>query len=704
MRFLRSSRLRSILIIRISAILLMVVFGIGANIYVRARQQIDQITSRIIVSSASLIDQRMEGLLTSAESQGRVLAGILRSWTRSPEASATYPARHLIELMAANPGFSSASLTIEKSGDLIRVQRQADTSLVIQISRIEQGRRYRTDLEPFGPLLRQVRREAWKYEPRQEAHYQQAKAGKEVIWSRSYVIKSPSGLDAPGVTCAVPILDASGRLLGVLSVDFTLNDLSRFLQTVAVGEKGFAFLAERGNDRIKLIAHPDAARILVTRDGVQRIATFSELNDPILLALLPMLAGTPDNPNEISRTTVKVEAENWLVGMKRVSLERSPDWIVAVVVPESDYTQGLREQGIFILVIAAVALMGAIAGSIVLANKVTEPINELIKETEKIRELELSPRELPNSGITEIAALAGSMEQMKAGLRSFQKLVPAEYAKWLLKSGHEARLGGERRHMTISFADLIGFTSLSESVSPEKLSEILAQYLEVLSRQVVLSQGTVDKFNGDDVMSFWGAPSLVPEHAILACQAAMKSREELESRSLRWLEQGIPRLRVSWGISTGDVVVGNVGSQDRMNYTVIGDTVNLASRLQGINRVYETEILISSATRAACGDKIVSRMVDWVVPLGKENAVEIHELIGLTGQVDPVWDDVLDHYEKAINLMATREWVAAEEHLFKVLNLRPEDGPSRVMIARLGRYRVKPPEPDWDGSFRIGSK
>lgn len=609
-----------------------------------------------------------------------------------------------MELMAANPGFSSASLTIEKSGDLIRVQRQADTSLVIQISRISNGRRYRTDLEPFGPALREVRKEAWKYEPRQETHYLQAKESREVIWSRSYVIQSPSGLDAPGITCAVPILDPNGRLLGVLSVDFTLSDLSRFLQTVAVGEKGFAFLAERSGDRVRLIAHPDSARILVTRDGVQRIAALSELNDPILLALLPMLAATPDNPNMISRTTVNQGGENWLVGMKRVSHERSPDWIVAVVVPEGEYTSGLREQGIFILVIAAVALMGAIAGSIVLANKVTEPINELIKETEKIRELELSPRELPSSGITEIAALAGSMEQMKAGLRSFQKLVPAEYAKWLLKSGHEARLGGERRHMTISFADLIGFTSLSESVSPEKLSEILAQYLEVLSRQVVLSQGTVDKFNGDDVMSFWGAPSPVSDHAILACQAALKSREELESRSLKWLEQGIPRLRVSWGISTGDVVVGNVGSHDRMNYTVIGDTVNLASRLQGINRLYETEILISAATRAACGDKIVSRMVDWVVPLGKENSVEIHELIGLTGQTDPIWDDVLELYSQALTLMTNREWEAAEEKLFKVLNLKPEDGPSRVMIARLGRYRVKPPEPDWDGSFRIGSK
>lgn len=704
MAFFRPSKLRSILIVRISAILLLVVLGIGANIYVRARQQIDQITSRIIVGSAGLIDQRLDGLLSGAESQGRVLAGILRPWAKSPEASGIYPARHLMELMMANPGFSSASLAMDKSGDLIRVQRQADATLVIQLSRVQNGRRYRTDLQPYGPALREIKREKWTYDPRAEVHYRQLKKTKEITWSRSYVIKAPSGLDAPGVTCAVPVIDSGGKLLGALSVDFTLNDLSRFLQTVAVGEKGFAFLAERAGDKVKLIAHPDSDRILITTSGSQRIATFSELNDPLLTQLIPALADTPRDANQITRMTLKQAGEYWLVGMKRVSLARAPDWIVAVVIPESDYTAGLREQGIFIIVIACVALMGAIAGSIVLANKVTEPLQALITETEKIRELELAPTTAKPSGIKEIAALAGSMEQMKAGLRSFQKLVPAEYARWLLKSGHEARLGGERRHMSISFADLIGFTTLSESVSPEKLSEILACYLEVLTAQVAINKGTVDKFNGDDVMSFWGAPIPVKDHAMLACLAALKSRKDLEAKTWKWLEQGIPRLRVSWGISTGDVVVGNVGSHDRMNYTVIGDTVNLASRLQGINRMYETEILISSATKDACGDRIVSRLVDWVVPLGKENAVEIHELIGLQGEVDPSWEAVLEFYEEALGEMARREWSNAEAALQKVLRLRPEDGPSRVMLRRMARYRVKPPEPEWDGSYRIGSK
>lgn len=704
MAFFRPSRLRTILIVRISAILLLVVLGIGANIYVRARQQIEQITTRIITGTAGLIDQRLEGLFSGAESQGRVVSGILRSWAKTPEASGIYPARHLIELMSANPGFSSASLALERSGDLVRVQRQADSTLVIQLSRVERGRRQRTDLQPFGPALREIGKERWLYDPRAEVHYRQVKRTKEVTWSRSYVIKAPSGLDAPGVTCAVPVLDGSGRFLGVVSIDFTLSDLSRFLQTVAVGSKGFAFLAERDGERVKLIAHPDSDRILVTSSGAQRIATLSELDDPLLTQLVPSLAQTSRDPNQVTRMTLKEQEEYWLIGMKRVSLERAPDWIMAVAVPESEYTQGLREQGIFILVIAAVALMGAIAGSIVLANKVTEPVQDLIAETEKIRELKLEPASIKPSGIREISELAGSMEQMKAGLRSFQKLVPAEYAKWLLQSGHEARLGGERRHMTISFADLIGFTALSESVSPEKLTEILACYLEILTAQVADNQGTVDKFNGDDVMSFWGAPLPVQDHSFLACLAAIKARRELESKTLEWMEKGIPRLRVSWGIATGEVVVGNVGSHERMNYTVIGDTVNLASRLQGINRMYETEILISAAAKDACGDRIVSRLVDWVVPLGKENAVEIHELVGLTGEVDLSWDSVLEHYEEALNEIARRDWDKAETSLKKVLRLRPEDGPSRTMMKRLARYRVKPPEPDWDGSYRIGSK
>jgi adenylate cyclase len=296
------------------------------------------------------------------------------------------------------------------------------------------------------------------------------------------------------------------------------------------------------------------------------------------------------------------------------------------------------------------------------------------------------------------------MEQMKTGLRSLQKLVPAEYARWLIQSGQEARLGGERRHMTISFADIVGFTTLSETVPPEVLSRILSEYLDVLSSEILATEGTIDKFNGDDVMAFWGAPSHTSDHALSACRAALASRRTLASFHSEWESVGIPRLRVTWGVATGDVVVGNVGSRARMNYTVIGDTVNLASRLQGINRAYSTEFLVSAATVREAGDQVVTRLVDWVIPLGKEQAVEIHELCDMAEHPDPSWAAVNRHYGSGLELYRERRWEEAEAEMLKVLDYRSTDGPARTLLARMERFRVKPPEPDWDGSWPIGTK
>lgn len=699
------SRLRTILIVRISAILLITVVLIGINLYVRAVRQVENITGRIVDGSVQLIDQRLDGMLEGAEGQASVMATVLTGWASSPQGELEEVSRPLVQVLKSNPAFSSASVALVRTGEMVRVQRQNDQTLAIQRSlRDGSGGFLRTDFAPFGSTVRQTNQERWSYDPRREQFFSRAQSQDRTIWSDTYVIRSPDGLDGPGVTCASPIRTPQGEVIGVVSIDFTLGDLSRFLQTIQAGENGYAFLAERSQAGVRLVAHPDANRILITQGGQQRIATLGELNDPVLSSLLEAMRSM----NRESDITVRVGGstlgQRFLAGIRPVTVRSSPDWIVAVVVPESDYFSGLREQALIILGIACIALVGAIAGSIVLANKVTEPLQDLVTETERIRELKLEPRDTPKTSIKEISELAGSMEQMKTGLRSLQKLVPAEYARWLIQSGQEARLGGERRHMTISFADIIGFTTLSETVPPEVLSRILSEYLDVLSNEILATEGTIDKFNGDDVMAFWGAPSHTSDHAISACRTALASRRTLASFHSEWESIGIPRLRVSWGVATGDVVVGNVGSRARMNYTVIGDTVNLASRLQGINRAYGTEFLVSAATVREAGEQVVTRLVDWVIPLGKEQAVEIHELCDMVDNPDPSWAAVIRHYHSGLEFYRERRWEEAEAEMLRVLDYRGADGPARTLLARMERFRVKPPEPDWDGSWRIGTK
>jgi adenylate cyclase len=290
---------------------------------------------------------------------------------------------------------------------------------------------------------------------------------------------------------------------------------------------------------------------------------------------------------------------------------------------------------------------------------------------------------------------------MKTSLRSFQKLVPAEYAKWLMRTGQEAKLGGERRHVTVSFADLVGFTRLSERVSPEKLGEILAEYFDVLSEEVTKTGGTVDKFNGDDVMSFWGAPVPVDNPALKACLSALESERTLDRLYPEFEERGIPILGVSFGISTGDVIVGNVGSSQRMNYTVIGDAVNLASRLEGLNRMYGTRILIGDTTLAEAGSSLVTRQVDWVAVHGKRQATGIHEVIEETDRCSADTIRMAKLHTKAMQSYRARDWDEAEMLLKQVLEIQPNDKPAELVLARISDFRENPPDEDWDGVLQM---
>ena len=218
---------------------------------------------------------------------------------------------------------------------------------------------------------------------------------------------------------------------------------------------------------------------------------------------------------------------------------------------------------------------------------------------------------------------------MKAGLRSFQKYVPADLVRALLASGAEARLGGERKVLTVLFSDIAGFTGLAEKLDPEKLVDILAEYLEVMSQEIAETGGTVDKYIGDAIMAFWGAPRELPDHSVAACVAAMRMQERLLELREHAEQAGAPPLHMRTGIHSGELIVGNIGSESRLSYTAMGDTVNLSSRLEGLNSFYGTAVLISEATFKAAEQEIVARPLERVSVKGRSKGTLVYELLGL---------------------------------------------------------------------------
>jgi len=265
-------------------------------------------------------------------------------------------------------------------------------------------------------------------------------------------------------------------------------------------------------------------------------------------------------------------------------------------------------------------------------------------------------------------------------------------------------LGGEQKELTIFFSDIADFTSISEQLSPEELVALLNTYLGEMTDIIMQSGGTLDKYIGDAVMAFWGAPLPQPTHATSACLAALAQRDALTAmqKSVQ-LPQNMP-LHARMGIHTGAAVVGNMGSNTRFNYTVMGDTVNLASRLEGVNKMYGTQIIISEATYLAAHEAIVSRELDIIRVKGKQTGVKIYELLARAGELNTDHAQAYQIFADALAAYRTQDWQTASALFQKVQNLLPDDGPSSTFLQRIKNYTKEPPAADWDGIYTMTTK
>lgn len=267
------------------------------------------------------------------------------------------------------------------------------------------------------------------------------------------------------------------------------------------------------------------------------------------------------------------------------------------------------------------------------------------------------------------------------------------------------RLGGERRQVTIFFSDMVGFTSLSERLAadPERFVEVVNQYLTVLTQAIEAREGYVDKYIGDAVMAVWGAPLNQEEAERLAAEAALDARKALDRFNADVVVPlfGLKPLGTRIGVASGEAVVGNMGSRTRLNYTVTGDVVNLASRLEGANNHYGTHVIVSGPTAEKLGDAFLLRPIDRLVVKGKTKPVPIFELMGRRAEADPTQLALAADFEVAHELYLNRDFLAAEAAFAR---LAPTDPVSALYQERAARYRETPPPADWDGRYTLETK
>ncbi|MGY8700410.1 MAG: CHASE2 domain-containing protein [bacterium] len=265
-------------------------------------------------------------------------------------------------------------------------------------------------------------------------------------------------------------------------------------------------------------------------------------------------------------------------------------------------------------------------------------------------------------------------------------------------------LGGEKRELTPFFSDIQGFSTISEGLTPEELVQLLNEYLTAMCDIISSHQGTIDKFEGDAIIAFWGAPLDLPNHATVACHATIEMQQRGVELRKMLREQNRPLLFTRMGLNSGPVVVGNMGSAERMDYTMMGDVVNLAARLEGANKFYKTFSMISGSTYELAKDNIDSRQLDIIRVVGKNEPVPVHELLARKNETSSEMSGVVEQYMKGLKLYQDRNFSDAIVEFEKVLTIDSEDGPSQTYIKRCGMFLESPPEKDWDGVFTFTEK
>lgn len=286
---------------------------------------------------------------------------------------------------------------------------------------------------------------------------------------------------------------------------------------------------------------------------------------------------------------------------------------------------------------------------------------------------------------------------------AFQYYLTASVINEILKDPSKLKLGGDKKNLSVMFSDIRGFTSISEKLTPEELVHLLNEYLTAMTDVVFKYDGLLDKYIGDAIMAVFGAPLDQPDHALRACRTAIDMMSELRRLREKWAAEGRPDVNIGVGVNTGDMVVGNMGSLMRFDYTVMGDSVNLASRLEGTNKEYKTNVIISEFTHEQIKEELFCRELDAVQVKGKKLPVRIFELLGYRSE-SAQWQKFVGRFEAGLAKYRAGLWDEAIADFRSVLEVRPEDYPALLYIERCEALKEHPPEGEWDGVFTMTTK
>ncbi|NOZ21915.1 MAG: hypothetical protein GXP25_12605 [Planctomycetes bacterium] len=545
-----------------------------------------------------------------------------------------------------------------------------------------------------GEIVKEEKSTDVQYDPRVRPWFQGAKKAQGIYWTDIYIFFTDR---LPGITASYPVRDAQGKIVGVLGFDIELIEISKFLKSLKIGKSGTGFIV---NAKQELVAYPDLTQIVKKEGEGFRPAQIHEVNKRCIAQCYSDYAKTQRN-----KFLFSAAGKRYIASVTPFPASFGKVWKMGVVVPQDDFIGALKRANRVSILIAFFVLIAAIVSATLLSRSISKPISALARETKRIKDFDLGEGASVTTRIKEIQSMSDAIAAMRTGLKAFRRYVPASLVRQLIQTGREARLGGELKELTILFTDVKGFTSLMEEIDPQELLIHYSEYLDELTKIIMVEQGTIDKYTGDGIMAFWGAPVADQEHAVHACRAALLCKAKVARLNARWQEEGKVPLPTRIGIHTGESVVGNMGSTERMNYSVLGDSVNLASRLEGVNKIYGTVIIVSESTRQKAGDEFLFRPLDVVAVKGKKQGIRIYELVAKRDGEDAVEaKELCDRFAEGFDAYLKREWDEAAAVFRDLLGKLPSDPPTKLYVERCTAFQKAPPGPDWDGIVYLDQK
>jgi adenylate cyclase len=491
-----------------------------------------------------------------------------------------------------------------------------------------------------------------------------------------------------------------------VGIDITLDRLMAYVRSVRLNES-HRFLAF--DDERRLLAHSDPNQMFKSSGAGGSnpilVATVSDVSDPVMQEAIRIF----DRNGPYTLTRFRAAGADYLATVVRQVARDGGVFFVLYAAPLSDFLGTLADAAARSIPPALLIFLLSLPAIAYLAHSISKPVMRLAGEADLIRSFRLDDPIGFDSRVREINVLIRSMSGMKGAIREVSKFVPKALVRDILQTEKVVAVGGETRNVSIMFTDVQDFTSMAGGTPAKTVMVNLSEYFEELVSVVIREQGTVDKFIGDAIFSFWNAPLPVARHEHAACQATLKCRAAARRLNERWTQAGLVPWRTRFGLHVGEAVVGNVGSSDRIDYTAIGDTVNVASRIEGLNKYYGTEILASGQIADVCSNELLFRRVDRIAPKGAGKSFDIFELLGaVEGQEDcrvtPAMMQLVHDWNNVYDAYASRNWMRAFDALEAFARERPDDVIAGIYLDRVVGFLLEPPPDDWDGIIRFRKK